>query len=48
VNGNPLGTTDVDHEHMATIESADVVAVAVSEESSGAALKQARFASAVL
>jgi hypothetical protein len=48
VNEKPLCTTDVDHEHIAAIETADAVAVAVSKESSDAALKLARFAFAAL
>jgi anti-sigma factor RsiW len=47
-NGKPLCTSDLDGEHVASIETPQLTAVIVTGESSDAALKLARFASAVL
>lgn len=47
-NGKPLCTSDLNGEHVASIETPQLTAVVVTNESSDAALKLARFASAVL
>lgn len=47
-NGKPLCTSDVDSEHIASIETSELTAVVVTDRSSDAALNFARFASAVL
>jgi len=47
-NGKPLCASDLDGEHIASIETPQLTAVVVTDESSDAALKLARYASAVL
>lgn len=47
-NGDPLCTSDLDGEHVASIETPQLTAVVVTDESSDAALNLARYASAVL
>lgn len=47
-NGKPLCTSDLQDEHVASLETAQLVALVVSDQSSDAALNFARFASAVL
>jgi len=47
-NGRPLCTSDVDNEHVASVETARLTALVVTDRSSDAALNFARFASAVL
>lgn len=47
-NGKPLCTSDLDHEHVASFETGQLVALIVADQSSDSALKFARFASAVL
>lgn len=48
VNGKPLCATEVDQEHLASIETDRLLVLVVSDESSDAALNFGRFASAVL
>ena len=47
-NGDPLCTSEVKDEHVASVETPQLVAVIVTDQSSDAALNLARFASAVL
>lgn len=47
-NGKPLCTSDLDNEHVASIETPYLTALVVTDRSSDAALNFARFASAVL
>lgn len=47
-NGKPLCTSDLDNEHVASIETSQLIALVVNDRSSDAALSFARFASAVL
>jgi hypothetical protein len=48
VNGRPLCATDVNRKHIASIETDQLIAVAVSDESSDAGLNFAHFAASVL
>lgn len=47
-NGRPLCTSDVNDEHIASVQTPDLTAVIVTSQSSEEALNLARFASAVL
>lgn len=47
-NGRPLCTSDLNGEHVASVQTDHLVAVVVTNQSSDAALNFARFASAVL
>jgi len=47
-NGRPLCTADFDHNHVASVETPQVIAFIVTDQSADAALELARFAAAVL
>lgn len=47
-NGKPLCTSDLDQVHVASVETAELVAIVVTEQSADAARDLARFAAAVL
>ena len=47
-NGRPLCTADFDHDHVASVETPEVLAFLVTDQSADAALDLARFAATVL